>query len=601
MQEQQESESKAVGDSGVRDSKVNLAKEPAADESRLSLRESYVGRYFRGAKDDFDKTGDVSGTPSVFRMAAFGYALLWLSFPPVGLAPLAWFAMVPVFGLILEPTLGSKRPYWKLFAAGLLYWLATFYFVPIPHPALWAGWAAVSLYMAVYTPLSVAIGRTMVHRLNVPAAIAIPVVWTGIEWIRCHFATGMGMVCVSHSQARYPALIQLASVFGAYGVTFVIATVAACLALAWRAWRVKSLEVNAQKRRPSWVVYLLIGVVVFALNFLYGVMQSSMPEEIPGKSFKVALVQTSQDAIFRPPTEDEMRDRVNETIELTRRAMMSKPNLVCWPESGLFPYRWQLEDAGKIISAVESEKIIQEYWRQAVARDLTGGAPLLSGVLAQNYPEEKIYNSAVLIDQTGDLTERYDKNHPVMFGEYIPFGKMFPVLERLAPMRSIEFGVEFKAYEIDGFKVAPSICFETTVPHLIRRQINELAAAGEEPDVLINLTNDGWFFGTACLDHHLACNIFRAIEMRKPHLICANTGFSADIDRFGNIRSLGPRRDTDVIVAEIGKSDSMSPYRRIGDVVPLLFGLIILVVALVGKFTSYGITTTGKSTESPLR
>ncbi len=538
---------------------------------------------------DVSESVNAARPPQVFRAAALGYAVLWLSFPPVGIAALAWVAMIPVFGLMLEPTLGDKRPYWKLFAAGLLYWLATFYFVPIPHPALWAGWAAVSLYMAVYTPLSVAIGRTMIHRLNVPAAIAIPVVWTGIEWIRCHFATGMGMVCLSHSQARYPSLIQVAEVFGAYGVTFVIATVATCLSLAWRAWRAKSLVASAKKRQLGWAVYVSIGVAVFALNFLYGLSVLSTPDEPSGESFKVALIQTSQDAIFRPPTEAEMRGRVNETIELTRRAMMAKPDLVCWPESGLFPYRWQLADAGKIGSAVQSEQIIKEYWSQAVARDVTGGAPLLTGVLAMNYPLEKIYNSAVLIDNVGELTQRYDKNHPVMFGEYIPFGKMFPVLERLAPMRSIEFGTEFKAYAIDGFRIAPSICFETTVPHLVRRQINELAAAGEEPDVMINLTNDGWFFGTACLDHHLACNVFRAVEMRKPHLICANTGFSADIDRFGNIRSVGPRRNTDVIVAEIHKSNSLSVYRGIGDSVPFVFGVILVFVALVGRFTTIGI------------
>jgi apolipoprotein N-acyltransferase len=77
--------------------------------------------------------------------------------------------------------------------------------------------------------------------------------------------------------------------------------------------------------------------------------------------------------------------------------------------------------------------------------------------------------------------------------------------------------------------------------------------------------------------------------MRKPHLICANTGFSADIDRFGNIRSVGPRRNTDVIVAEIHKSNSLSVYRGIGDSVPFVFGVILVFVALVGRFTTIGI------------
>jgi len=152
------------------------------------------------------------------------------------------------------------------------------------------------------------------------------------------------------------------------------------------------------------------------------------------------------------------------------------------------------------------------------------------------------------------LLERYDKNHPVMFGEYIPFGKMFPFLEAMSPMNSIEFGEEFQTYQVNGFTIAPNICFETTVPHLIRRQINELAASGQEPDVMINLTNDGWFFGTACLDHHLACNIFRAIEMRKPNLVCANTGLSAHVNPYGRLQAVGPRRRAEVLFINGGQS-----------------------------------------------
>ena len=132
--------------------------------------------------------------PRVFMQAFGAYTLLWFSFPPVGWSPLAWLALAPLIGIVLEPTPLPGRPYWKLYAAGLLYWLATFYFVPIPHPALWAGWAAVSLYMAVYTPLTIAASRMLVHRWKIPPAIAVPIVWVGVEWIRCHFATGVGMV-----------------------------------------------------------------------------------------------------------------------------------------------------------------------------------------------------------------------------------------------------------------------------------------------------------------------------------------------------------------------------------------------------------------------
>jgi len=76
--------------------------------------------------------------------------------------------------------------------------------------------------------------------------------------------------------------------------------------------------------------------------------------------------------------------------------------------------------------------------------------------------------------------------------------------------------------------------------HVIRSQINTLAAEGKEPDVLVNLTNDGWFWGSSELDLHLACGVFRAVECRKPFLIAANTGFSAWIDSDGRIQQQGP-------------------------------------------------------------
>ena len=543
--------------------------------------------------------------PKVFVQAFGAYTLLWFSFPPVAWAPLAWLALTPLIGLVLVPDPLPGRPYWKLYAAGLLYWLATFYFIPIPHPALWAGWAAVSMYMAVYTPLTIAASRTLVHRWRVPPAIAVPIAWVGVEWIRCHFASGMGMVCLSHSQAKFPMLIQIASVSGAYAVTFVMVTVATCLAIAWRRWRNLGnwiVDKPSGKRGMNWPVAVGVAIAVFAANLGFsliclkqsprlaaGTKTTSRSTENQNTSLKqtlkVALVQTNFDVVFARPTEEEVEGRFYDIVELTNRAVRTKPDLVVWPESGFYPYSWQLEDAGNIQSAAESEEILRLFWGRAVGRDRSGGIPLLSGVTVQNYPEGKFYNSAILIDDQGELLDRYDKVHPVMFGEYIPFGKTFPFLEKLAPMSSIEFGQKFKAYQVNGFTIAPSICFETTVPHLIRRQVDELAAEGMEPDLLINLTNDGWFFGTACLDHHLACNIFRAVELRKTNLVCANTGLSAHIDPLGRLIAIGPRRDAKVLTAIVAKPVGSTIYRTIGDLLPGLFGWMTVLAWVFGWWT----------------
>ncbi len=95
--------------------------------------------------------------------------------------------------------------------------------------------------------------------------------------------------------------------------------------------------------------------------------------------------------------------------------------------------------------------------------------------------------------------------------------------------------------------------------------MSELRAAGAEPDVLVNLTNDGWFWGSSELDLHLMCGIFRAVECRKPLVIAANTGFSAVLDADGRVLRQGRRRDTDILVHDVKLDSRASPYVTFGD------------------------------------
>ncbi|HEV3136983.1 MAG TPA: nitrilase-related carbon-nitrogen hydrolase, partial [Pirellulales bacterium] len=107
-------------------------------------------------------------------------------------------------------------------------------------------------------------------------------------------------------------------------------------------------------------------------------------------------------------------------------------------------------------------------------------------------------------------------------------------------------------------------------------------AQHREPDILVNLTNDGWYWGSSELDMHLACAVFRAVECRKPLLIAANTGFSAWIDSGGRIVTQGSRRATDVIVATTTIDHRGSWYLDYGDTLaaPCLVGTCCL--AIVG-------------------
>jgi apolipoprotein N-acyltransferase len=152
-----------------------------------------------------------------------------------------------------------------------------------------------------------------------------------------------------------------------------------------------------------------------------------------------------------------------------------------------------------------------------------------------------------------------------MFGEYIPFGDRFPVLYRLTPLPAgLTAGQMPVAVDVAGFALAPTICYETALPRAVRSIVRRLTAAGRRPDVLVNLTNDGWFWGSSELDMHLAAGIFRAVEVRTPLVIAANTGFSAAIDGSGRLLTRGPRRDTSPLRVAVRRDGRPSPWLTTG-------------------------------------
>jgi apolipoprotein N-acyltransferase len=275
----------------------------------------------------------------------------------------------------------------------------------------------------------------------------------------------------------------------------------------------------------------------------------------------VALIQGSVDTSFEDdahPFETHLR-----YLELSKDALKAEPEvrLIIWPESMYWQYE---EPAPERDSHPNAAQTADEYFRaradagaltaQWMSRELKVpfivGCPEFDEVAGQLLR----FNSAWLIDGQGRRSSRYDKMHPVMFGEYIPLGNLFPWLYTLTPMGDgLTSGRQPRNFEVEGVRFCPCICFENTVPHLIRRQVWQLADQNQPPDVLVTLTNDGWFWGSSLLDHHLTCGVFRAVELRRPLLIAANTGFSAWIDEYGRVLAKGPRRAEGRVVARVSR------------------------------------------------
>ncbi len=473
---------------------------------------------------------------------------------------------------------------------GFLFWMAALHWLRLPHPATSIGWVALSFYFAFYLPVFVGLSRVAVHRLGVSVIVAAPVVWTGLELLRGHLLGGMTMASLGHTQYLWPPIIQISDLAGAYGVSFLIMLVAACLGRAPR-W--------AGHGRALWALSVAAGAMAGALG--YGWFRAS--ERVAGPAaptLRVAIIQGSIDTEMTTDPQVSITSHEH-YVELTEEAVRRYPelDLIMWPETTFRDPLITVASGAKVPEELAREGISQPQFEQWLREDLPDtlpemtrlatqfGAPMILGIEQYHFGPEgrKRFNCAAMVTAEGVMVRSvYAKMHPVTFGEYIPFADRFPLLQRITPLaESLSAGDRPEVFELDGLLLAPSICYESVLPHLIRRQILSLAAEGREPDVLINLTNDGWFRGSSQLDMHLACGVFRAVEFRKPLLIAANTGFSAWIDGDGRLLLRGRRRDTDILLAEASPDRRGSIYLRFGDWFAGLCLAACIALAAVGR------------------
>lgn len=529
-------------------------------------------------------------TALIFSLVSF--ALLWLSMPGPGRGVwwVAWLAMVPIVWLVHSPALPHKllRQVW---VSSLLFWLLMLHFVRLPIWMLWFGWALLSAYLSIYIPLAVSISRTMVHRFRVPTVIAVPIVFTGLEWVRVNFMTGFGIGCISHSQYLHPPSMQIAEFGGAYGITFAIMFFAAAAGVASSfAWN----RVTSAPTMPQRMIHAFMAIVAVGSVLAYGANRLATDAHLrktaeAHRHLRVAVIQSSIDTILESKTRAETQEDFLHLSDLTHSARLvsRKLDLIVWPESS-FPYGQVLSD----VDATYTKELFRQ--KQVLAWEVAVGypiqfkdtVPLLVGSLSTDSKADTGYNSALLFDERGDVSTAYYKNHLVMFGEYFPLVQSIPYVKELVKgFSNWDPGTEPKRMKVKDISIAPNICFESTVPHLIRSHVNSLEESGEVIDVLVNVTNDGWFFGTSCLDLHFACNTLRGVEMRKPILVSANTGLSAHIDEFGRHVKVGPRREEAELICDVRVPlPETTLYRRWGAWIPFVMGWVSVLVGVVARF-----------------
>lgn len=541
-------------------------------------------------------------------------ALLWASFTPLDFGPLAWIALVPLLQLVRleQPT---RAMYRMVYLGGLAFWIASLQWLRLGHPFMYGAWIALSVYLACYLPLFVGLCRVALWRLKVPLAIAAPVVWVGLELIRGHLLTGFSWYCLGHTQYRWIALIQISDVVGAYGVSFVVAAIAAIAAELippqWLNWarlaarQESKLPLFEAASRPLWRV--AAGLLLLGTTLGYGMLRRSQAEFTAGPH--VALIQGNvASSVKHDPRDYQLIQQRH--VNLTGLAVLKQPDLIVWPET---MFRWPLFDTPPGVSDTLIQRgnpnldveglrripAVPELLR--ISQMARAGLVIGLETVAADTTTFKTYNSAAYFSPEQGLVGRYDKIHRVIFGEYIPLVEQFPFLRRLTPYPEgwgLAAGKSVAIFDCKGARFSPLICFEDTVPHLVRRMVAATIAEtprGQRPvDFLVNLTNDGWFHGSSELDQHLITAAFRAVECRTPVVRAVNTGISAFIDGDGVIRQraidpeTGKSKQVEAILSDfIPLENRTSLYLRGGDWFAVTCAGICLFLAGTGLYARW--------------
>jgi apolipoprotein N-acyltransferase len=504
-------------------------------------------------------------------LAAIVSGLLYAAcFPPFNYDSLCWVALMPLLAAIWLSGGESKRRWLRDLLLGYVAGLAFFWVVfswlqTVTVP----GWIIVGIYMALYIALwswfcgllrpglrklrveKVEGVDAVTRRLNekyaaehgiLPEAAALatsemPVdsparrspwlssvnnlrlafllaaAWVAHEFLRSVVFSGWGWNSIGSALHGKLVLIQIAEFTGVAGLSFMVVFTNVILLATVRRF---ILETQVKPMRPHFELTLTMAGIVGVMGF--GLHAMKVHRE--AKPLNIALVQPNI-----PRDEKFSVEFANKTFDLftqlSRPAVESsaKADLLVWPESSM---------PGPVLTDELSHRFVMDFSASAKT-------DLVLGTIDLN--ETDAYNAAMLVSDAGARLQMYRKVHLVPFGEYVPGRKTIPLLARIVGDQvpaDFAFGKEFTVFKLteDKAKVAPLICFEDTIGDLTRQFV--LAGA----NLLVNVTNDGWFLRSAGSRQHLANAVFRCVETRLPMVRAANTGVTCFINEHGNITQI---------------------------------------------------------------
>jgi apolipoprotein N-acyltransferase len=488
-------------------------------------------------------------------------------FPPFRMSWMAWVSMVPLLASLwsLEGKRAGGRGFLLGWIAGTLSCLIQFNWL---SEVSWLGALLLPMYLGCFWGLfgffAATIGnpwrtgacREGEWRKSLRVGFCHGAVWAGLEWLRGWLFTGFGWNGLGVAFHETPVIAQSADLLGIPGLSLMLVFFQAVVVQAGKRMIIRTGD---RKHRTCPDLFIVVSVVV--LLVCYGIARMSLESRAGSVRLKTLLVQINipQNAAqvlwsaldvhmaYENETLAALNGLANKDAERPKSAAPytqegTWPDWVMWPECAL---------TGRILN---TDSGVWGAWREnqeTISRVREAGPfQLLYGINEMEAeqsgdeqlvpkPKGRIWNSLAVMTPEDDL-QTYRKHHLVIFGETIPFVDSIPLLKKIYEQQAgVEYGGSFtpgESFEPLAIPTAtgsnigaiPSICFEDTVPRLTRRFVKP------GPQVIVNVTNDGWFGQSPAAAQHFANARFRAIELRRPMLRCANSGVSAAIDTTGS-------------------------------------------------------------------
>ena len=500
-------------------------------------------------------------------------------FPLIG-----WIAFVPLFLLVRRVSFRASFLWGGIY--GMLCYCLFTYWLAVFHPlAMYIIAGLYFLWMLAILPLLKLADRLFPRR----GYILQWAIWIGYEYLKTRGFNGYSYGIIGYSQWSWPVIIQIASIFGVWGVSALITFPSAWIAAAFkdrvtgpvRTWADGVRQFARRERIPA-----LVWICALGATLVYGVV--SPADYSTHDTVTVALIQPNSDPWLGglPAYERDFRT----LTRLSDEALAAHPDiqLVVWPETAFIPriewhyrYRENRESFNLVMHLLE-------YLNKAPVPFVLGNDDAVRAPVGDGTMDRVDYNSVFLF-RPGDnvippAPERYRKMHLVPFTEHFPYRKLFPWVYTLLQENDTHFwekGTEPVVFNVAPLQFSSPICFEDTFGYLSRIFVNEGARA------IINLTNDAWASSEPSQWQHMSMAVFRTVENRVPLVRSTASGQTCMVDPNGRLVDMAPAFEETYLVCKIPVLTELKPtlYRVWGDLWGILFAAFSALMLVYGLLT----------------